>query len=137
MAVNDFGAGEDIGSVGQTGSDSFAAGSGSYTVSGGGADIWNNSDAFHFVSRAVSGNLTMTAQVQNLTNTNPWAKAGLMVRASAAAVSQFVDIVVTPGQGISFQWRSGTGGSCGDVQVIKVGASVYLEICLLYTSRCV
>ena len=43
----------DIGLPSPAGSAAYNATTGTYTVSGGGSDIWNNSDQFQFVSRSV------------------------------------------------------------------------------------
>ena len=75
-------AGADIGSVGLAGSDSLN--NGAFTVTGGGADIWGDADAFHFVSQAGTGDVTVVAQVMGQTNTDSWAKAGVMIRQSRA-----------------------------------------------------
>src|SRR6266481_5318557 len=64
---------QDIGSPSQPGSASYA--NGIWTVSGGGADIWNSADQFHFVYTN-SGASTAVALVDSLDNTDPWAKAG-------------------------------------------------------------
>ena len=48
------------------------------------------------------------ARVVSLTNTNPWAKAGVMIRESLAAGSRHVMVVKTPG-GTALQRRQETG----------------------------
>ena len=72
----------DIGSVGTAGSATY--GSGSYTVSGSGADIWNSADAFQFVEQPLVGDGAIIARVTSVSNTNGWAKAGVMIRDSFA-----------------------------------------------------
>src|SRR6202022_15202 len=64
----------DIGSPAQAGSAAYA--SGTFTVKGGGADIWGTSDQFRFVYQQMTGNGEIVARVASLTNTDPWAKAG-------------------------------------------------------------
>ncbi|MCX5643493.1 MAG: hypothetical protein NTZ17_02235 [Phycisphaerae bacterium] len=49
-------------------------------------------------------------RVDSLVNTNAWAKAGVMIRETLDAGSSNAMIVVTPGNGVSFQWRSTTNG---------------------------
>ena len=69
----------DIGQTGLPGSATFD--SGRFTIRGAGADIWNTQDAFHFVVTGVSGDqVTLSARILSETNTDPWAKAGLMIR---------------------------------------------------------
>ncbi len=52
---------------------------GTFTVTGGGIDIWNTDDQFQFVSQPQTGNGNVSAQVESQTNTNAWAKAGVMI----------------------------------------------------------
>ncbi len=111
----------DIGAPGKAGTASVNGIT--YVVSGGGADIWGNSDQFNYDYIPTTGiTNTLIAKVTSITNTNTWAKAGVMFRDSTAAGAIFVDMVATQGQGVSFQWRSTTSGSCGDTQTASIGA---------------
>jgi hypothetical protein len=74
--------------------------SGVFNVSGAGDDIWNSADQFQFVDTPVTGDQTITARLTGQTNTNPWAKAGVMFRSTTAANSAFVMVVQTPGNGM-------------------------------------
>ncbi len=73
----------DVGSPAMKGSASFS--NGTYTISGGGADIWDTADQFNYVYQQVTGDVDVKARVASLTNTDVWAKAGVMVRASLSA----------------------------------------------------
>src|SRR4029453_8723191 len=73
----------DIGSVGGAGAAGFA--SGTYTVIGGGADIWGSADAFHFAYQTLVGDGQITARVGTQESTAGWAKAGVMIRESLNA----------------------------------------------------
>jgi len=102
---------QDIGTVGVAGSASL---SGSvYTVRGSGADIWLTADAFHFVWWPLTGDGRITARLVSQTNTDPWAKAGLMLRESLTAGSRNAAVLVTPSNGIVFQYRTATSGISG------------------------
>lgn len=98
----------DIGAVGVSGSNE--ASGNTITVRGAGADIWENADAFRFVYRTLSGDCTIEAQVSSLTNTNSWAKAGVMIRESLAANARNVFALVTAGNGVGAQSREFAGG---------------------------
>ena len=98
-----------VGSVTPAGSASFA--SGTFTVRGAGADIWNNADAFHFVYQTLNGNGEIVARVTGVQNTDAWAKAGVMIRGSLAAGSTHAFMCLTPGNGVAFQRRLATGGA--------------------------
>jgi len=88
------------------------AGPDTFTLGGAGHDIWDNADDFRFAYRPLTGDGSITVRVDSLTNTNSWAKAGVMIRQSLTDDSAFADVVVTPGNSCSFQWRNTTGGSC-------------------------
>lgn len=96
--------GSDIGGPGMDGGTSFS--NGVFTVLGGGNDIWGSADKFHFAHQAFSGDFTLSARVDTLQNTDGWAKAGLMARESTNAGAKYVGIYVTPGNGVSIQYRS-------------------------------
>ena len=97
----------DIGSVAATGSGYFS--NGVFIVTGSGADIWGAADAFRFVYQPLSNNCEISARVTSQGNTDPWAKAGVMIRDSLAANSAYAYTVITPGNGFDFQYRSQNG----------------------------
>lgn len=101
----------DVGAVGIAGNASGDAAS--FTVEGSGADIWNTADAFHFVHRQVSGDWDVDATVSSVEAVHAWTKAGVMIRETLAAGSTHAAIYVTPGKGISLQYRGTTGGTSG------------------------
>ncbi len=98
----------DIGSVGLVGDASFA--SGVFTLRGSGADIWDNVDAFHYVYQPLNGNGQIVARVTGVQFTNDWAKAGVMIRETLTPGSRHASMFLTPGNGLAFQRRTGTGG---------------------------
>jgi hypothetical protein len=75
------------------------------TMTAGGADIWDTADQFHFAYKQLSGVGSITARVVSITNTDVWAKAGVMIRESLAPGAVNIAMVVTPGSGVSFQRR--------------------------------
>jgi hypothetical protein len=101
---------QDVGSPGISGSATYDASSGTFTVSGSGADIWGTADSFHFAYQTLNGDGTIIARVTGQGNTDPWAKAGVMIRETLDPGSTFSDMVVTPGNGTAFQGRDHTGG---------------------------
>ncbi len=101
----------DIGAVGLPGSGSFS--NGVFIVSGSGADIWNNADAFRYVYLPLTNGGDISARVTSQGNTDPWAKAGVMIRDSLAAGAAYGLMMVTPGNGFDFQSRSASGVAAG------------------------
>src|SRR5262249_4657019 len=104
-----FSASTDVGSPGRAGSANYDAAAQSYTVRGGGVDIWDTSDQFQLLARSQAGDATIVARVASLQNTDSWAKAGVMFRDGTGADAPFAMVVVTPGNGVAFQWRSSRG----------------------------
>ncbi|MDD2710647.1 MAG: chitobiase/beta-hexosaminidase C-terminal domain-containing protein [Verrucomicrobiae bacterium] len=111
----------DVGSVGVAGSSSYDEISGVFTVRGSGADITSTKDAFHFVSRTLTGNFTLVARVVSVQSTHAWAKAGVMIREGAAANARHVFMALTPGNGLTFQRRVATGRG---TSVVSGGSAV-------------
>ncbi|MEY4939371.1 MAG: hypothetical protein RIQ93_1106 [Verrucomicrobiota bacterium] len=99
----------DVGAVGVAGSDD--ASGNTITVRGSGSDVWENSDAFRFVYREVTGDCTVETQVSSITNTHAWAKAGVMIRDSLAANARNAFAFITPTSGVAAQLRQLTGGA--------------------------
>ena len=83
---------------------------GTYTMTAEGADIWGNSDQFHFAWKELSGAGSIVAKVQSVSDTDPWAKAGVMIRDTLEPGSRHAMVVVTPGNGIAFQYRDNADG---------------------------
>ena len=105
-----FTGGADIGFPGQAGSFAYDPASGTYTVLGGGYDIWNNWDAFYYASRTISGDVTMVARVTSVGWSDWWSKGGVMIRATSDGDSPFVLVTVNPTNGVEMQWRTSAGG---------------------------
>ncbi len=117
--------GADIGGV--TGQSSCES-SGTYTIVAGGADIWSTSDEFRYTYKSLTGDGTITAKVNSLQNTDPWAKSGVMIRESLAANSAHVDCHVTSGNGISFQLRATTGGTTTSTIASGISAPYWVRV---------
>ncbi|HSK10487.1 MAG TPA: BACON domain-containing carbohydrate-binding protein, partial [Vicinamibacterales bacterium] len=99
----------DIGSVGVAGSTSYS--SGVFSVNGAGADIWGTADSFRYLYRPQLAGGEIVARVTAVTNTDPYAKAGVMLRDGVAANARHVTLSLKPGGGIEFLVRSATGGT--------------------------
>ncbi|NJM40413.1 MAG: hypothetical protein HC853_06430 [Anaerolineae bacterium] len=104
---------QDIGGPGQAGG--ACQSGGTWTVRGGGADIWNTSDQFRFAYQSANAptNATIIARVTLVQNTDFWAKSGVMFRDGTAANARFLMVAQMPSNEVAFQWRLTTGGSPG------------------------
>jgi len=112
---------------------SFAEGpTGTYTMTASGADIWAvngvEADEFHFAYKMLTGAGSIVAKVQSVENTNAWAKAGVMIRESLNPDSAHATMVVTPGSGVSFQRRPGTGQTSLDTTTAAITAPYWVKI---------
>jgi hypothetical protein len=103
----------------------------------GGRDIGNPYDdlAAIYQSSALGSNGVVTAQVLSLDPADPFSKAGVVVRNSLAAngtvtfARGYAAVVVTPGNGVLFEWDvNGTGILGGNSTVAGVTAPVGLRI---------
>jgi regulation of enolase protein 1 (concanavalin A-like superfamily) len=117
---------QDVGSTGQAGSSTFNAGT--FTVRGAGANIWGTSDGFQFAYQTLTGNGQIVARVASIQNTNSFAKAGIMLRASVAANSQHVILDLRPTGDIEFMTRSANGGSTSWLSGAVQAAPVWLKL---------
>jgi hypothetical protein len=83
-----------------------------YALTSRGTDIWGTADAFAYLwtSTAAVADSTLIARVVSIDTTNVWAKAGVMFRESLDPGSKHVFAMVTPGKGLSLQYRPATGG---------------------------
>jgi beta-glucanase (GH16 family) len=100
---------QDIGTVGFSGSaatDGFT-----YTVTGSGADIWNQSDGFQYVYQPVTGDGSIIVHVASQDNTGGYAKAGVMIRETLNANSRHALVDLTPSHGTEFIRRTTTGAN--------------------------
>jgi len=77
-------------------------------MTGSGADIWGTSDEFHFAFRQLDGIGSIIAKVESVSDTNPWAKAGVMIRESLEPGSKHAVVCLTPGNGVALQGRLDT-----------------------------
>jgi len=91
---------------------------GTYTMTGAGADIWNNGpgegeyyDEFHFAYKMLTGPGSIVAKVESVQETNVWAKAGVMIRETLEGGSKHAFAAVTPGSGVAFQGRPDPGAA--------------------------
>jgi len=83
---------------------------GTYTMTASGTDITGQADEFHYAYKMLTGPGSITARVISVDNTDPWAKAGVMIRETLEPGSKHALACVTPGSGVASEGRSNTGG---------------------------
>ena len=104
---------QDVGSVTVAGSTTSS--NGTFTLKGAGADLWGASDAFQFVHQPLAGDGTIVARLVSVENVQAWTKAGVMIRAGVGAGAANAAMIVSPGKGLSFQYRTTVGGLTANI----------------------
>lgn len=129
----------DIGAPARAGTVAYDAAQGTYTIGGGGLNMWAQTDSFHYVWKQVEGDIAITADIRFVgQSAEPHRKACLLIRQSLAADSAYVDAALH-GDGLtSLQFRSEAGDMTREVQsaiaapqrlrLEKIGDTVYLSL---------
>jgi regulation of enolase protein 1 (concanavalin A-like superfamily) len=101
----------DIGTVGAAGSASLA--NGTFTIQGGGTDLWDAADAFHYVYQTMSGDGEIVANVEDLDVPagSSWSLAAVMIRQDLTAGSVHDAMMITTEGKAKFRRRTTAGGT--------------------------
>ncbi|MGE5608831.1 MAG: TolB family protein [Bacillota bacterium] len=107
----------DIGQTAKAGAVQYDAEHQTYLVAGGGENMWAKQDAFHFVWKRLSGDVTLTADIRwPQAGGNAHRKACLIIRQSLDADSAYADAAVH-GDGLtSLQYRPAPGEVTSEIQ---------------------
>jgi len=107
----------DVGGPGKKGTAVFDDAKRSYTVTGGGANMWLAKDSFHFVWKKVSGDILIAADIEFVgKGVDPHRKACLLVRQSLDADAVYADAALH-GDGLtSLQYRDTKGSETREVK---------------------
>ena len=82
-----------------------------YRVTGGGANIWGEADAFHYVWSQRSGDLHIAADIAfEGEGGDPHRKAGLMIRQDLTPGSPYADVMLHGDGLVALQYREVAGG---------------------------
>ena len=131
MCAQSLGLFTDHSNVGEAeGGAEFDAKAGAYKLTGSGANIWANADAFHFVWKQVSGDVSLSADNAFIgTGKNPHRKVVLMVRQSLDAGSPYADVAIHGDGMMSLQYRTAANQQTRETRslVTGPGATVRLE----------
>lgn len=121
----------DVGRVVPAGTLKYLPATETYTLTAAGANIWSTEDSFHFVWKKLSGDLSLTVDVDfpiKLGAHSPNRKAVLMVRQTLDNDSVYADVAVH-GAGITaLQYRRAKGANTQDIELnIDLPKRVRLE----------
>jgi hypothetical protein len=101
---------------------------GTYTMTGAGADVWGTADQFHFAFKTLTGTGSIIARVNSVENTDPWAKAGVMIRETLDAGSKHAFACVTPENGVASQGRTATDGTSFSTNQTDITAPHWMKL---------
>ena len=129
----------DVGTVLHPGSLQYDASAQTYTVTGSGENMWFATDAFHFVWKKMSGDVSLTADVSFANGGgNEHKKAVLMIRQSLDADSPYADVALHASGLTSLQYRDMKGATTREIQanvsaparlrIVKRGDVVYISL---------
>ena len=99
-----------------------------WSIQGGGSDIYGTTDQFHFVWSTLSADGSISTRAFSQTATSVWAKAGPMIRLTADPSSPYYAILVTPSNGVVVQWRKTAAAGTNQVQLTGTTTPVYLRV---------
>jgi dipeptidyl aminopeptidase/acylaminoacyl peptidase len=119
----------DVGATAHKGAVVHDAASGSYRITGGGANIWAEKDAFHYLWTQRSGDLHIAADIAWLgAGTDPHRKAGVMIRQNLTPGSPYADVMVHGDGLVALQYREVQDGPTRQiVSDVKAAKRVQLE----------
>lgn len=108
-----------VGTTTAPGADATSAADGSFFGSGG--DIFGSRDEFGFLGRNVSGNFGASVTITEFDTFRPFAKAGLMARASLAPDAPHIFVHAFRDGRVLVAWRAFQGGGTGQTFVSTAG----------------
>jgi TolB protein len=129
----------DVGTVLHPGSVEYDSAKQTYTITGSGENMWSTADAFQFVWKKMSGDVSLTADIGFLTKTgNEHKKAVLMLRQNLDADSVYVDIALHLSGLTALQFRDEKGAVTHEIEsnlsapkrlrIVKRGDYVYMAL---------
>lgn len=127
--LGEFEAAADIGKITLPGSAEFLPSTQQYRLTGSGANLWGKEDAFHFLYKKLSGDLSFTMDVAwPAAGREPHRKACALVRATLDADAPYVDVAVHGDGLIELQYRKTPGAETFGIRTpILAPATVKLE----------
>ena len=118
---------QDLGEPQQRGAAFYDSAGGTWSIAGGGADIFDTSDQFQFVSRSPSGDAALIARVGSVQASDAYAKAGVMFRAGTSADSAFAHLFIGPST-VGFEFRTAGGGAAAANAYVGAIAPRWLKL---------
>lgn len=101
---------------------------GQFTIATSGNDIWNTADSFTYTYQSLSGDGEISARLLTDDRPGTYAKAGLMIRESAAASSPNVALVFQENNHVELTWRTPAAGATTFAQVVGPTIPIFLKL---------
>jgi hypothetical protein len=131
----------DVGVVLRKGSVEYDAAQGRYLLTGSGENMWFAADAFYFVWKKISGDVSITADITFPTSAgNAHKKAALLIRQSLDADSPYADAALHGNGLTSLQFRETGGANTHEIQgnvtaprrlrLTRQGKYVYMSVAM-------
>jgi len=122
--------GTSVGSLGDPSTGSYQQLDEMHIIRSSGSDIWGTADHGYFAYIPLSGDVDIKARVVGLTGTNlnVWAKAGIMLRSSLNNNAINIFGCITPGNGVSRQYRSSLGASSNYTNKTGYSCPIWLRM---------
>lgn len=120
---------KDIGVTPKKGKATYDPVNGLYRVTGGGANIWLQTDAFQYVYRQLSGDLALGADIDFVgKGAEAHRKAALMIRQDLKPESAYVDVALH-GDGLTaLQYRTSAGAATEELRSdVKSPVRIHIE----------
>src|SRR5665213_421681 len=119
----------EIGHVRHPGATRYDSSGGTYTITGGGANMWFTNDAFHYVWKQVSGDVSLSADIRwPNTNGMPHRKACLIIRQTLEPDSAYADAAIHGNGLTAVQYRDGSGETTREIEAsLSAPARITLE----------
>ena len=101
-----------------------------FKISGSGEDIGGTADIFRYVYRVTGGDCALQARVLSISDTDSPSKAGVMIRKSTLSdgINMNAAVLVTPDNGVVFQWRDTDDGTTGSATVPGVEPPCWVRL---------
>jgi hypothetical protein len=119
----------DVGTVLHAGTATYEAAHQTFTLTGSGENMWSSTDAFQFVWKKVSGDVSIAADISFIgAGVNEHRKAVVMVRQTLDADSPYADVALHGSGLTSLQYRDAKGALTHEIQAnLSAPARIRLE----------
>lgn len=108
---------KDVGVTPKRGKAKYQSRKDEYIVTGGGANMWLKADAFQYLYKQITGDVTITADVRFLgKGVEAHRKAALLIRQSLAPDSAYADVALHGAGLTSLQYRATAGALTQEMQ---------------------